>query len=158
MCDTQVFSDGPIGSQRDYLTREKSVRNLSYNRFKLKTESRSLLKHTQPSPFHPFGFSLSGSRRLGLCQDHGSVLPIQRIIPVLQLGTIFQFSLTRFQASFCEHKEGKCPEVQFVHQWILLLSHLFHADPFPLLSCSCSFACLYLVIFKQDSREQELLD
>lgn len=158
MRDIQVFSGGPIGPQRGHLAREKSGQNLSYKGFKLKTKSRSFLKLAQPSPFYPFGVSLSGSRRWGLCQDRGPVLCTQRIIPMVQLGTIFHFSLTRIQASFCEHKEGKCPEVQFVHQWILLLSHLFHSDPFPLLSHSCSFSCLCFVIYKQDSREQGFLD
>lgn len=53
----------------------------------------------------------------------------QLIICMVQLGAIFQFSLTRIQASFCRRKEANSPEVQFVHQYNLLLSHPLHTAP-----------------------------
>lgn len=96
----------------------------------------SPLKPAWPFPLHPFGFPVMGplgARRLGLCQVHGSVLEAGAnwLFAWFQLGAILQFSLTRIQASFCRRKEANSPEVQFVHQYNLLLSHPLHIAPPP---------------------------
>lgn len=63
----------------------------------------------------------------------------QLIICMVQLGAILQFSLTGIQASFCRHKEPNSPEVQFVHQYKLLLSHPLHPIPLPCCHIPASF-------------------
>lgn len=58
---------------------------------------------------------------------------------MVQLGAILQLPLTRIQESSCRHEEPNSPEVQFVHQYRLLLSHPLHPIPLPCCHIPTSF-------------------
>lgn len=153
ICDIGVFaaharwSHQLLRGKQDHLATWRSGWNLNYKGVKLKTKSMSPLKPDWPFSFASFWSSTdrvpgtAGVRALpGPWPSAGGWA--QLIICMVQLGAIFQFSLTRIQASFCRHKEANSPEVQFVLQCNLLLSHPWRTAPPPLLSRPCLFSCL----------------
>lgn len=132
-----------LKGKKSHLVTWRAGWNLNYKVVKFKPKSMSLLKASWPFSLRPFDFPLTGplgAKGLGLCKVHGGWG--QLIICMVQLGAIFQFSLTRIQGSFCSCKEANSPEVQFVHQCNLLLSHPLHTTPPPLLSCPSLFSYL----------------
>lgn len=133
-----------LGSKQGHLATWRPGWNLNSKGVKFQTKSMSPLKSAWPLPSHPFGFPLIGPQRAGGFRALPGPWPSaggwgQPILCMVQLGAILQFSLTRIQASFCRHKEPNSPEVQFVHQYKLLLSHPLHTIPLPCRHIPASF-------------------